>query len=178
MIRRHIAVVLALFVSFSLFAKDKKKDKGLLPKFIVDGRYVFVTNEAGYDRLSLGTVQDAGAERAVRDGLAQWGRYTVVYSPDQADFIIGIRVPRKAGNPGVKVGRRPDGSTVWAPGVGSEIGPADDMLSVYSANNGTNSAAFWRRTQKYGLSGPLPLLQAFRKDVEESAKQQAASPGP
>jgi hypothetical protein len=174
---RFVVLILLLAVTSPLAAKDKKKDKGL-PKFIVDGRYVYVTNEAGYDRLTVGTVQDASAERAVRDGLMRWGRYTVVYSPQQADFIIGIRAARNSNSPGVKVGRRPDGSTVWAPGVGSEIGPPDDMLSVYSPTNGTNSAAFWRRTKKYGLSGPLPLLQAFRKDVEESAKQQQQQAGP
>ena len=171
MIRRHVIVLLALLVSVSLFAKDKKKDKGLLPKFVVDGRFVYVTNETGYERISLDTVQDHGAESAVRNEIQRWGRYQVVYSPDQADFIIGVRVAR-SGAPGVKVGRRPDGSTVWAPSMGAEIGPSNDMLSVYSPNSGTNSAPFWRKTQKYGLSPPLPLLQAFRKDVEESAKKQ------
>lgn len=170
---RRLTVLLAMLtLAFSLLAKDKKKDKDLLPKFIVDGRYVYVTNEAGYDRVSVGTVQDHGAERAVRDELMKWGRYTVVYSPGEADLIIGIRVARNSNSPGVKVGRRPDGSSVWTPSLGSEVGPSNDMLSVYSPTSGTNSAPFWRRTQRYGLSGPLPLLQAFRKDVEESAKKQ------
>ena len=177
MIRRVAVLLTLLVICLSLFAKDKKKDKGLLPKFIVDGRYVYVANEAGYDRVSVGTARDYNAERAVTDELRNWGRYTVVMSPDQADFIIALRVARNPA-PDIGVGRRPTGGAAWPPTLSADIGPATDMMSVYSRTNGTNSAPFWRKTQKDGLSGKVPLLQAFRKDVEESAKKQAASSGP
>ena len=161
---RRITTLLALFACTSpLFAKDKNKDQ--LPKFIVEGKYVYVTNEAGYDRLSTGTAQDYNAEAMVRDQIQKWGRYQVVLSPQQADFIIGIRVARNSVI-GAKPTKRPDGSTVWVPSIGNDIGPADDMLSVYSPS-GTNSSPFWRKTKKNGLRPPVALLQAFRKDVEK-----------
>ena len=164
---RSITILLALFACTSpLLAKDKNKQKDLLPKFIVDGRYVYVTNEAGYDRLSTGTAQDYNAEAMVSDQIQKWGRYKVVLSPQQADFIIGIRVARNSVIPGVKPEKRPDGRTVWAPSIGNEIGPSDDMLSVYPPS-GTHTAPFWRKTQKNGLRPPVALLRAFRKDVEK-----------
>jgi len=152
-----------------LLAKDKKKDKGL-PKFIVNGRFVYVTREAGSDGASLGTAQDYIAERAVSDEVRKWGRYTVVFSPDQADFIIAFRLAQSAPQPAAKAGR-PNNGGIWPPYVGAEFGPSNDMLSVYSTANGTNSAPLWRKTQKDGLSGQVPLVQAFRKDVEESANK-------
>src|SRR5262245_4169169 len=81
---RAVVVALLLAASLPVLAKDKKKDKGL-PKFIVNGRFVYVTREAGSDGASLGTAQDYIAERAVSDEVRKWGRYTVVFSPDQAD---------------------------------------------------------------------------------------------
>jgi hypothetical protein len=163
---RSITILLALFACASpLLAKDKNKQKDLLPKFIVDGRYVYVTNEAGYDRLSTGTAQDYNAEAMVSDQIQKWGRYQVVFSPQQADFIIGIRVARSS-DPGIRPTKRPNGSTVWVPSFGAELGPSEDMLSVYSPS-GTHSAPFWRKTQKNGLRPPVALLQAFRKDVEK-----------
>jgi hypothetical protein len=163
---RSITILLALFACTSpLLAKDKNKQKDPLPKFIVDGRYVYVTNEAGYDRLSTGTAQDYNAEAMVSDQIQKWGRYKVVLSPQQADFIIGIRVERSS-DPGIRPTKRPNGSTVWVPSFGAELGPSEDMLSVYSPS-GTHSAPFWRKTQKNGLRPPVALLQAFRKDVEK-----------
>jgi hypothetical protein len=172
MVRRLALLLALLFVSLSLLAKDKKKEKDLLPQFILEGRYVYVMNEVGYSTVSQGTVGDYRAESAVREWISKWGRYEVVYSPDQADFIIGVRVARPPVSPGIKVGTGRDGGTIWGPAVGADTGPTDDMLSVYSPNSGTSSAPFWRKTQKYGLSGPLPLLQAFRKDVEKSTGKQ------
>jgi hypothetical protein len=167
---RLIVVVLLLAVTFPLLAKDKKKDKGL-PKFIVDGRFVYVTREAGPDGASLSTAQDYIAERAVSDELRKWGRYTVVFSPDQADFIVAFRLAQSSPQPGVKPAR-PNNGGVSPPYLSAEFGPSNDMLSVYSPANGTNSSPLWLKTQKDGLSGQVPLLQVFRKDVEESAKQQ------
>lgn len=176
---RHIFLV-ALFstLAIPLIGKDKDKDKSKLPKFIVDGRYVYVTNEVGYNTVSQTTAEDYGAERAVREQIGRWGRYQVVYSPDQADFIIGVRVARKAVTPGIRIGKRPNGQPDWAPAIRTDVGPSNDMLSVYSPNSGTDSAPFWRKTQKYGLSTPVPLLQAFRKDVEEAAKKASTTPPP
>jgi len=163
---RRIMTLLALFACTSpLLAKDKNKQKDQLPKFIVEGKYVYVTNESGHDRLSTGTAQDYNAEAMVSEQIRKWGRYQVVFSPQQADFIIGIRVARSS-DPGIKPTKRPNGSTVWVPSFGAELGPSEDMLSVYSPN-GTNSSPFWRKTKKNGLRPPVALLQAFRKDVEK-----------
>src|SRR5262249_28594672 len=143
---RAVVVVLLLAASFPLLAKDKKKGKGL-PKFIVNGRFVYVTREAGSDGASLGTAQDYIAERAVSDEVRKWGRYTVVFSPDQADFIIAFRLAQSAPQPAAKAGR-PNNGGVFPPYRGGEVGPSDQNLFRYSTPQGTNTDAFWRKTPK------------------------------
>src|SRR5262245_39886291 len=120
MLRIRLVVVVLLAVTFPLLAKDKKKDNGL-PKTIVDGRFVYVTHEPGPDGASLGTAQDYVAERAVSDELRRWGRHTVVFSADQADFIVAFRLAQSAPQPAAKAGR-PNGGGVWPPYVGAEFG--------------------------------------------------------
>ena len=61
------------------------------------------------------------------------------------------------------------------PSVGSvtdtDAGDPDDMLAVYNASLGIDTAPMWRDRMHDGLSGPdLKLLQEVRTKVEAAAK--------
>jgi len=178
------AVLLAC--SASLFAKDKV----VLPKSVVVARYVMVTSYYG-NRVADPRIpsDDRRAIADVENALHKWGKYIVVYHPENADIIVLVRKGRLAmvtphigigtgvgidtsrGTGGIEIGgnRR---TTTTTMGVGAEAGEPDDMIAVYDAMLGTDAAPLWRESMRDGLNPPgMKLVQEFRKVVDEAAKK-------
>jgi hypothetical protein len=169
MSRRALCFLVAfLFIPF-LVAKDKPS----FPKFIANAKYVLVTTYFG-DNIADSRVPPADRRAVidVQDGIRDWGHYTLVYERKNADLIFLVRKGRTAeaeGGPSIHLGSN------RLPSVGSvtdtDAGDPDDMLAVYNASLGIDTAPMWRDRMHDGLSGPdLKLLQEVRTKVEAAAK--------
>jgi hypothetical protein len=117
----------------------------------------------------------------IRSRLKGWGRYVVEERASNADLMLVVRSGRRAslgagigtggGRPGVGA---PGGSGVGVqPQLGGAFSSPDDMLAVYDITGGRLSTQLWRGLVAKGLSGEIPLFEAFREDVERAAARRA-----
>ena len=110
----------------------------------------------------------------VQNAIEKWDKYTVVYEASNADLIIVIRKGRIAeGTSGLRVHV---GSEKPSPTVGSvlnaDAGDPQDMIAVFDAAQGFDSAPLWRERKADGLNPPeMILVQELRSLVEKAAKQ-------
>ena len=128
---------------------------------------------------------DRQAIANIYDALSKWKRYTITINPAWADMLIAVRTGRLAsGTGGIRVGtggidpttgRRTSASI--GPVFGAEVGPADDYLAVYQADDGREAARLWVATQHDGLVGKNPpLFKNFKEEVEAAAKKSGKHP--
>ncbi|MGO9435717.1 MAG: hypothetical protein ACLP00_15680 [Terracidiphilus sp.] len=131
----------------------------------------------------------------MQDGIQDWNRYTLVTERKQADLVFILRKGRTVGESS-RVGfpggvQRPQGSPTQsrqpgqAPdydgiGVGTDVGPIDDTLRVYTTNpDGRLIGPVWNREMKDGLDGPdVLLLRQLRVAVEKAYPMQPAAKKP
>ena len=151
------------------------RDKPIIPKLIVNARFVLVTTYHGNDPANVRIMpEDRQAVTDVQNAIEKWGKYTVVYEASNADLIIVIRKGRIAeGTSGVRVHV---GSEKPSPTVGSvlnaDAGDPQDMIAVFDAAQGFDSAPLWRERKADGLNPPeMILVQELRSLVEKAAKQ-------
>jgi hypothetical protein len=124
----------------------------------------------------------------VKTAIRKWGRWTVISSNSQADLIIAVRKGRIAGAGtripigGVEV--PPPRGTDRLPRAEAEVGPAEDMIAVYSAHNWPSNAPgegnsldtppLWRLVQANALVSPtVPGIQQLRKEIEKAEAENA-----
>jgi len=176
MIRRLLFCIALVSVLAGICVAKKKP----FPKIITNAKYVYITTYEGSNETSPRLTQaDLQAINGLREALRQWGYYTETIHRDQADLIFRIRKGGTSAKVGGDIGgvSGPDrGMGPAATGVGTDaqgnIGPPEDMLEIYDAKVGTNTAPLWRGMEADGLEPPrMGLLQDLRKQVEESAKQ-------
>jgi hypothetical protein len=158
-----------------------KNQKETLPAVFKNAVFVYVQAYNG-DALNPHVIpDDRDAIYNVEQALKAWDRYSIVYERDRADLVFTVRKGRIASvSPGVEVGigRQPqnrnpsppdptrggDGNST-AVGVDAEVGPPDDLLSIYMV--GPSEALLWSHTLKGGLDAPgLPLIQRIKHEVE------------
>ena len=170
MTRRSLCLLVALlFVPF-LSAKDKT----VFPKQIVTAKYVLVTTYFS-DNLADPSVPPADRQAVidVQDAIRGWGRYTLVYDRKDAELIFLVRKGRTAETrDGVRIHA---GSNQPTPSFGPEIqrdgGDPQDMLAVFDAARGTDTAPIWRDRITEGLNAPkVELVRELRTKVETAAK--------
>lgn len=112
-----------------------------MPQLVVHAQYVYVTTYDGPAWSNNVTVDDRRAAGDVVSALERWGKYMVVYRPQEADIILLVQ---KRSN--------------------------SDTLAVYNARQGVASIPLWREMKQGGLdSNELPLFARFRKAVEGTA---------
>lgn len=140
--------------------------------------------------------EDRQAISDVQDGIRDWGRYSLAIRREDADLVFMVRVGRALGEQnrgGISVGRPPnpngpnrqpgqqqppdEGTGV---GIGTELGPSDDMLRVFTTNpDGKLIGPIWHREMPDGLDGPtVPLLRQLRAAVEQAYPTQPAPKHP
>ncbi|HXY16226.1 MAG TPA: hypothetical protein VEI26_17180 [Terriglobales bacterium] len=163
-------LVLLLFV-LPLVAKDAST----LPKLVLHARYVLVTTYFGDEPANARIPpDDRQAVADVEDAIQKWGRYTLVYERKNADLIFLVRKGRIVGaqeGVGIHLGSGFPTPSV-GPITGVDAGDPKDMLAVYNAAQGIDSAPIWRGRQNDGLQPPdMPLFAQFRAKVEATAKK-------
>ena len=161
-----------------------------IPALVLQARYVALGYEtaegfiAETDFRSFASTKvqpdDRQAIANIYDALSKWKRYTITINPADADMLIAVRTGRvAAGMGGIRVGTGGIDPTTGrrtsagiGPVFGAEVGPADDYLAVYQADDGREAARLWAATQHDGLVGKNPpLFKNFKEEVEAAAKK-------
>jgi hypothetical protein len=186
----RFVTVLAVGTSLALSAPADAGEKlRTVPERLVHATYVALGYDLGDQILPAEslisdpwrvTPQEREALEEIRSRLESWGRYVVVDRSGQAELLLVVRSGRRAaagagvgsgggrGTGGVGV-RGPGGTGAGLqPSYGGELSSPDDMLSVYDTG-GAPSTPLWRLQGAGGLSGEIPLFEAFREDVERAA---------
>jgi len=138
---------LALLAAFLLVAsltwaspKPSKTPPQSVPAFpgtLVNARFVYVTSYDG-DQFNINLLpEDRQAIATVQDAMQKWGKFTLVYEPNQADVVLMVMSR-----------------------------PSEDVLSIYDARGWPGNQYLWRMMGRGGLQkGESPLVtnleQAF-----------------
>jgi hypothetical protein len=87
--------------------------------------------------------QDRQAIAAVQDAIEKWGKFTIVYKPQEADMVLMV-----------------------------QSRPSEDILAVYDAHGWPKNNFLWRMGARGGLQkSETPLLTHLRKAYEKATKQ-------
>ena len=166
-----LLAVALLSVASTLSAKDKI----IMPAVVTNATYVMVTTYDG-DVFSPDLLpEDRQAVADVQRAIEKWGRYQLVYAPDEPELILVVRTGRAVEARGglqkgttVGPGSAPGGS---AQSIGAEVGDPQDTLEVFVVPaNIKTSIPIWRSRAVDGLKAPqLRLLKEFREKVEAAA---------
>ena len=114
-----------------------------MPQVVVYARFVYVTTYDGPSWSSKVQPEDRRAVGDVEGALRAWGKYMVVYRPEEADIILVVQ-------------KR----------------PSEDILAVYNGKLGASSIPLWRGMKEGGLDpNELPLMTRFRQAVEAAETQ-------
>jgi hypothetical protein len=105
------------------------------PGTLANARYVYVTSYDG-DQFNINLLpEDRQAIGAVEDALQKWGKFTLVYEPNQADFVLMVMSR-----------------------------PSEDVLAVYDAHGWPGNQYLWRMMGRGGLEkSEAPLLANLEK---------------
>ena len=87
----------------------------------MNARYIYVTSYDG-DQLSEFFPQDRAAISTVQDAMQKWGKFILVYEPNQADIVLMVMSR-----------------------------PAEDVLAVYDAHGWPQNQYLWRMMGRSGL---------------------------
>jgi hypothetical protein len=173
-------LVLILVSVLQAQKRDKDPSAGF-PRSLLHAQFVYVTSMTGgqfkpstyeEDRVAIGEVQDA---------IQQWGRYTLVYKPEDADLIFNVRAGRHLeGRAGVGVTSGSGVPAAVGEVAGGSVGPADDYMEALmpipaERLDVSHATLLWRRTQHDGFGDGAPLVQEFRKEAEAAAAHDAES---
>jgi len=150
-----------------------------VPERLVHARYVALGYDMG-DRILpaeslIGeawrvTPQERDALDEIRSRLESWGQYVVVDRLAQAELLVVVRSGRHVAAGAGVTGLGGVTRSGAQPGFGGEISSPDDMLAVYDTG-GAPSSPLWQLHAPSGLSGEIPLFEAFREDVERAARK-------
>ena len=105
------------------------------PGTLVNARYVYVTSYDG-DQFNRDLLpEDRQAIGAVEDALQKWGKFTLVYEPNQADIVLMVMSR-----------------------------PSEDVLAVYDARGWPGNQYLWRMMGRGGLqTSETPLVMNLEK---------------
>src|SRR5690242_9064144 len=91
--KRAFGVLCVLLVAAAGFAAPNVQQSNVpaFPKTLLNARYVYVTSYDGGQFNPNILTEDREAISNVQNALQQWGRYVVVYRPQDADMIIAVQ---------------------------------------------------------------------------------------
>lgn len=136
-----------------------------MPQLVVAARFVYVTTYDGPPWSRDVLVDDRQAVGDVEAALRSWGRYTLVYRPEEADIILVVQKRPKEDTLAVYRGK--GGASSMRHWRGMEGTPSIPLEAA-------SSIPLWRGMQEGGLdSKELPLMTRFRKAVEAAAAPKA-----
>ena len=174
---RQMCLCLGLLLVLTSVMQAQKRDKeptAILPTILWTSQFVHVTSMTG-DEFNISTYpEDRAAIETVRDALREWGRYTLVSKPEDAELIFNVRAGRQ-----LEAG----GGVRTTPGslggiVGAGVGPGDDYVEILmpiptGRLNMRRATALWQRALHNGLEDGAPLIQEFRKEADAAAASAA-----
>lgn len=136
----------------------------------VGGRFVSEAEGAASQEV---LTADRRALAAVRDGLHEWGRHTLVDRPGQADVLFVIRVGRLAsGTFTTTIGGRRSASELSGRTIAAEVSSPHDTLTVYAAAGKEMGEMLWEARLRGGLAEPsVPLFRRLRAAVEGAPRR-------
>jgi hypothetical protein len=113
------------------------------PGTLVNARYVYVTSYDG-DQFDLNLLpEDRAAISAVQDAVQKWGKFILVYEPQQADIVLMVTSR-----------------------------PSEDVLAVYDAHNWPRNQYLWRMMSRNGLQqSETPLVTNLEKAFEVATRK-------
>ena len=134
-------VILLLLMGTALAGPATDKNAPPFPGTLVNARYVYVTSYDG-DQFNPGVLpQDRRAIAAVEDAVEKWGKWVVVYKPQEADVVLMVMSR-----------------------------PSEDVLAVYDSHGWPNNEFLWRVSGREGLQkNETPLFTQMRKAFEKAA---------
>ncbi len=200
-----LVFVAVLLVGPFAIAKDKPP---VLPTYLLQARTVAVIIDPDVGQSATDPQANRVAQKDVESALLNWGRFEPILTQSEADLIIVIRKgngkvvnatvkdPRQNNRPvlvdptdtgvaiGAQRGRQPGNSTGPAepnqsPHPQTEVGPADDVFSVYQGRNDNplDASPAWRYIAKDGLRAHnVPAVDAFRKAIAQAEKAAGQKP--
>ena len=139
---KHASAILSILLLVAAGAvADVQSNVQPFPKVLINAKYVYVTSYDGGQFSPYLLPEDRQAISTVQDALQKWGRYVVVYRPEDADMIIAVQ------------------------SRGSE-----DVLAVYDTRP-ISPTYLWRAMGRGGLDkGEVPLVAKLRAAVEQAAR--------
>ena len=140
-----VAVMCLMATTLSIAAPKPPKPavSQSVPKFpgtLVNARYVYVTSYDG-DQYDLNLLpEDRQAISSVQDALQKWGKFTLVYQPNQADIVLMVTSR-----------------------------PSEDVLAVYDAHGWPSDQYLWRMMGRSGLQqNETPFITDLEKAFEQA----------
>ena len=137
---------LLLFLAAAALAKPtaKASSKQNVPPFpgtLINARYVYVTSYDGDQFNSNLLPEDRSAINAVQDAMQKWGKFILVYRPQDADIVLMV-----------------------------QSRPSEDVLAVYDAHAWPGSTYLWRVMGASGLqASETPLVTQMEKEFDKTA---------
>jgi len=135
------AIVALFLMGTALAGPTTDKNVPPFPGTLINARYVYVTSYDG-DQFNPGVLpQDRRAIAAVQDAVEKWGKWVVVYKPQEADVVLMVMSR-----------------------------PSEDVLAVYDAHGWPTNEFLWRVSGREGLQkNETPLFTQMRKAFEKAA---------
>jgi len=143
-----LAALLFLATSFAFAAPTPPKATASqhvppFPGTLVNARYVDVTSYDG-NQFDINLLsEDREAINAVQDAIQKWGKFILVYEPQQADIVLMVTSR-----------------------------PSEDVLAVYDAHNWPRNQYLWRMMSRNGLQqSETPLVTNLEKAFEQATSK-------
>jgi hypothetical protein len=141
-----LGTAILLVTSFAWAAPAPKATAQGVPPFpgtLVNARYVYVTSYDG-DQFNPNLFpDDRQAIATVQDSLQKWGKFTLVYQPNQADIVLMVTSR-----------------------------PSEDILAIYDARGWPRNQYLWRMTGRSGLQpGEAPLVANMEGAFAQATKK-------
>jgi hypothetical protein len=198
--RLAVPLVVLLLALNIAHAKPKKPE---VPAVFQTAKYVYVQAEDGDILKPSLYPEDRQAIYDVQNKIRDWNRYTITINRDEADLVFIVRKGRLASaqgqggigniprplpgqNPSPSPGQGPgagpgpnQGGMSEAVGMGTEVGPSDDLLRVFSLDGDKKKLVgpVWSRELDRGLDAPsMQLVQQLKDAVEKAYPPTPPSP--
>lgn len=206
--QRFFAVSLVLVLCCAIATAKGKKKKILLPADILQARTVLVVVDPDAGMSPEAPYANRKAQEDVEKALMNWGRFELATNISDADLVIEIRkgngkiaqptiggIPQNsrpvvlepgdstsrasAGTTPPLGGQSPAGAERPDPSPQLEVGPTEDVFTVYRGkrDRALQAPSVWRYSARDALSSPgVPAVDQFKKLIAAAEKQQASNP--
>lgn len=136
------AVILPLLLAGSALAKRPAREVPPFPGTLINATYVYVTSYDGDQFDPRVLPEDRAAISAVQDAIQKWGKFTLVFKPEEAEIVLMV-----------------------------QSRPSEDVLAVYDAHGWPQNNYLWRVTGQQGLQkNETPLMSDLRSAFEKAEK--------